>query len=285
MGVILIYILILDNILIPQLYGKLKDIKALLLLVTSRDLKVFSLCGQNSPNDFLALSLSIPSKLLPDTIEFEDSKFLQGQCAFNSLSDQVSFVQETYPELVEEHVDETSLKEKANNLYAVFNPDTTAQINHITSSRDYIRALFKYVHSVATLQLFYKSKHTTDSGGVSGEGSRSFVARKAVNPFLVLKEDISMTFGRLLFEWGMSPKRLESFAKQAGVNLIQVIAENCGVSVPSTSRHVSIQQKFFFKNQIVLNNSNPISEIELEKNPNSTVEELLNSVLEMISGK
>ncbi|XP_057314867.1 zinc finger FYVE domain-containing protein 26-like [Hydractinia symbiolongicarpus] len=265
-----------------QVSPKLKDIKALIQLATSRDLKVFQLCGQKKPTDFLSLSVFTISKLYPDFLEFEESKLLQGQSAFIGLSDRIGALQGKYKELVDE-VEErvaVSLKERASNLFAIFNSDTCAQINGINTAHDYFKALFKYVKSLSSLQLYYKNRNNDHVDNI-----RPLSTSKAANPFLIFNESISTIFGRLLFEWGMSPKRLESFAHQSGINLVKVVAENCGVSAPSTLCKIGIQQRLLLKEQLVMNKNDEDSSTGIEpgKCPNSVVEELLNSVLDMIS--
>ena len=85
----------------------------------------------------------------------------------------------------------------------------------------------------------------------------STIYLQVANPFLVLNEDISETFGRLLFDWEMPPKKLEGFAQQANIKLIKIVAQRCGVSVPSSKRvNMKAEEKMLFKGSTVLNNSN-----------------------------
>ena len=115
---------------------------------------------------------------------------------------------------------------------------------------------------------------------------------QVANPFLVLNEDISETFGRLLFDWEMPPKKLEGFAQQANIKLIKIVAQRCGVSVPSSKRvNMKAEGKMLFRRSTVLNDG--CSSNNNQSNNNSTpvscpftlVENILSEVKTMRDGE
>jgi len=268
--------------------NKAKQLKATLSLVLNRELELFNLCDESIPEEYVELSLSLSSNLTSENLEFEDDFLVKVKSVFKILSGTIDVLQSTVQELREPQANDSphvSLKEAENNLLAVFSSDAMIQFNQTTISYDYLKSLFRYVKNLAGLQLYYETKPVKET-----KTSEPVRPLKVANPYVLFNESISTIFGRLLLDWKLSPKKLELFAKQSGVNLIKVITENCGVTetinrTPSASllyRIISMQPK-------VLNEypDEPSIDFTLEddcKSANQVLEEILTNVLDMVAG-
>lgn len=108
--------------------------------------------------------------------------------------------------------DSTPCRRCINETLEAYSSDSLLLIPEDRARRNYIKTLFRHMDTLARLQLYFKTKHT---GGVQAtsksEQKSSLSGVKAVNPFVVLKDDISVIFGRLLFEYSMPPKRFVLF--------------------------------------------------------------------------
>ena len=146
--------------------------------------------GEELGNDFMKLSKQ--KDCLQDIIGFID-------LIDNADSNTV---------LSEDKSNEPSLCRKSiNDTLSAFSTDKLVLIPESMPRRDYIKTLFRHIDTLSRLQLFFKTKHSGVQGMARLEQHTSMGNIKAVNPFIVLKDDISDIFGRLLFEWGMPPKR------------------------------------------------------------------------------
>ena len=129
-----------------------------------------------------------------------------------ALQDIVSYIDEGMNEnevLREDKTPETNACRKSmNNTLAAFSSDSLVLIPQEKTRRNYIKTLFRHMDTLARLQLYFKTKHNGVQGASKLEQKSSLSGVQACNPFVVLKDDITVIFGRLLFEWNMPPKRL-----------------------------------------------------------------------------
>lgn len=264
-----------------------KNLKAVLNLVLNKDLELFKSYGETIPEDFLTLSLTNPGKLSNENLQFHESKLSQSKTLFKILSGTIDVLQSTIHDLREPISDdkpEISLRETSKDLFAVLDPETLSDLNHTSSTCDYLKTLFKYVNNLSGLQLYYQTKV-----GMETDPTEAVRPLKVANPFVVFNESISTIFGRLLFEWNLNPKKLELLARQSGVNLIKVVTENCGVSVSTFDEESTLIQLLLTKETMALNErtDDSCTEETLEDKttiPPSIIEELLSSVLDMVAG-
>lgn len=267
---------------------KAKQLKSLLSILLDKELEIFKLCGEETPEDYLQLSLLSPLGNTSDSLEFEEKILVQGKNNFKTLVGTINVLQFTIQELREIDSSDSPdifLKENETNLLKVFSSEAVVQFNQIEMPCDYLKSLFRYTKNLAGLQLYFETK--SDKEGAASETVRPL---KVANPYLIFNENISTIFGRLLFDWNVSPRKLEMFAKQSGVNLIKVITENCGVFVPITQSKSSelIYQMSLMTTSILNEHSDDSStDLTLEENfksPNNTVEDILANVLDMLAG-
>ena len=269
--------------------NKAKQIKSTLNLVLNRELELFKLCDENTPEEYVELSLSLSSNITSEILEFEEDIVVQGKSVFKILAGTINVLQSTVHELREPKASDSphvSLKEAENNLLTVFSSDSMTQFNETSISYDYLKSLFRYVKNLAGLQLYYETK--PDTKETTAEGVRPL---KVANPYVLFNERISTIFGRLLFDWKLPPKKLEVFAKQSGVNLIKVITENCGVTeVVTRTPPVSLLHQIVLMESKVLNqysdseSSTDFTSEDDSKPASQVVEEILTNVLDMIAG-
>ena len=265
---------------------KAKQLKSLLNLSLNREFEMFKLCGETTPEDYLELSLSSPLANTSESLEFEEHIFVQGKNNFKILVGTIGVLQSTIQELRELDPSDNpdmSLKENENNLLKIFSSEAVSQFNQIETPLDYLKSLFRYTKNLAGLQLYFETK--PDKETVTSESVRPL---KVANPYLIFNEKISTIFGRLLFDWDVSPRKLEMFAKQSGVNLIRVITENCGVFEPIThSQPAQLLYQISLMDCFILNEHSDDSFTDLtleEKSPNETLEDILTNILDMVAG-
>lgn len=265
-----------------------KSLKSVLSLVINKDLELFTLFGETIPEDFFTLSLAHRGRLSDESLQFHETKLSQSKYLFKVLSGTIDVLQSTIHELREpEDGDkpETKLKETSKELLALLDSEALSELNQISSTYDYLKTLFKYVNNLSGLQLYYQTK----VGAVETDATDSVRPLKVANAFVVFNESISTIFGRLLFEWNLNPKKLDVWARQCGVNLMKVITENCGVIVSTVDEEETLVQLLLTKTPVTLNEhldgSSTDGTLEAKKLSPSVVEELLNSVLDMIAGK
>ena len=256
----------------------------------NRDFEIFKLCGDSTPEDFLQFVILSPLSMTSDALEFQDNLLVQGKNAFKILVGTINVLQSTVQELREPRPTDSpdvSLKETENNLLAVLSSDAVSEFNQTDVSYDYLKSLFRYVKHLAGLKLYFETKSESEKEGGTQEQVRPL---RVANPYLIFNEKISSIFGRLLFDWNVSPKKLEMFAKQSGVNLVKVITENCGVNEAITkTRESSLLYQIALMDPIVLNRDTEDSSTNAtlgddQKSPNELVEEILTQVLDMVAG-
>ena len=267
---------------------KSKQLKSLLNLLLNREFEVFKLCGETAPTDYLEFSLSSPLENTGDSLEFEEHVFVQGKNDFKILVGTISVLQSTIQELREVDPSDSpdiSLKENENKLLKVFSTEAVSQLNQIEMPLDYLKSLFRYTKNLAGLQLYFETKPDKDAS--TPEPVRPL---KVANPYLIFNEKISTIFGRLLFDWDVSPRKLEMFAKQSGVNLIRVITENCGVFEPVTkTQSTKLLYQMSLIGCCILNehSNDSFTDLTIEENsksPNEILEDILTNILDMVAG-
>eukprot|EP00795_Rhopilema_esculentum_P014543 gene14543-5610_t len=186
--------------------------------------------------------------------------------------------------LAEEKNTEGNLcRQSMNETLSAFSSDNLVLIPEGMPRRNYIKTLFRHVDTLARLQLYFKTRHTGKQRFVKFEQQSSLGGIKAANPFVVLKDDICDIFGRLLFEWSMPPKRLESIARQVNISLVKVVAKSFGLAIPvKSAQNCPDLTTFLLRQPInVLNKSN--EEMEA-KNPTEVMENLLEQLVKILSG-
>ena len=267
---------------------KSKQLKSLLNLLLNREFEVFKLCEETAPTDYLEFSLSSPLENTGDSLEFEEHVFVQGKNDFKILVGTISVLQSTIQELREVDPSDSpdiSLKENENKLLKVFSTEAVSQLNQIEMPLDYLKSLFRYTKNLAGLQLYFETKPDKDAS--TPEPVRPL---KVANPYLIFNEKISTIFGRLLFDWDVSPRKLEMFAKQSGVNLIRVITENCGVFEPVTkTQSTKLLYQMSLIGCCILNehSNDSFTDLTIEENsksPNEILEDILTNILDMVAG-
>ena len=97
-----------------------------------------------------------------------------------------------------------------NNTLAAYSSESLVLIPEDRARRNYIKTLFRHSDTLARLQLYFRTRHVGVQVISKLEQKSSLSGVKACNPFVVLKDDISVIFGRLLFEWNMPPRRFVS---------------------------------------------------------------------------
>lgn len=262
--------------------ARLKIIKSFLQLMnTKKYANVFEWSGQKIPIDFLTFYIHLPKKVYPEIGSFSDTLFQEGKDSFDELNTFIRNLYENYTELIEENTctDDSDIMSKAKYLFSIFTPETIEKLNNISSVYDYMKSLIKYVNKFSRWQLNYKANDEVD---VASEQSTTRIL-KAANPFLVFNEDISNTFGRLLFDWGVPPKKLESFAIHTNIKLVKIIAERCGVYVASNKKQSQrCDWSMLFQKHRVLNSSfSSICVNQSEPLLPQIVEDVLNNVIDV----
>ena len=143
-----------------------------------------------------------------ETTEYTFQKLTQQKA---SLEEIVRFIDEGVNEdeaLCEDNKSETNPCRKCmNDTLAAYSSDSLVLIPEERARRNYIKTLFRHMDTLARLQLYFRTKHSGTHNVSKLEQKSSLGGIKAINPFVVLKDDISVIFGRLLFEWNMPPKR------------------------------------------------------------------------------
>ena len=140
------------------------------------------------------------------------------ELAFQKLTQQKSVLEEIVSYIDEAMEENEALREDKNSetnacrtcmndTLAAYSSDSLVLIPEEKARRNYIKTLFRHIDTLARLQLYFKTKHTGVQSVSKLEQKSSLSGVKACNPFVVLKDDISVIFGRLLFEWNMPPKR------------------------------------------------------------------------------
>lgn len=128
-----------------------------------------------------------------------------------SLEEIVSFIDKgmNHDEVLVEDKkpDTTPCRKCMNETLAAYSSDNLVLIPDKKSRRNYIKTLFRHMDTLARLQLYFKTRHSGLQVVSKLDQKSSLSGVKALNPFVVLKDDISVIFGRLLFEWNMPPKR------------------------------------------------------------------------------
>jgi zinc finger FYVE domain-containing protein 26 len=88
----------------------------------------------------------------------------------------------------------------------------------------YLRTLFTHADNLSSLLISCEE-----------ESDELDLTRRAYNPLAVLKEGPTVTLGRLLFEQGVQPDRLEEIASELSLNLVKIIVHCCCRLIPSMS--------------------------------------------------
>lgn len=262
---------------------QIKFIKSLLQYITTRNLKFFELTGSQTPKDFLSLSKSLPNKFRMSELEFYDSKLSQGLLLFDDLSHHVDYLQASDDQDLKQLSDgklSLQLKEKASTLFSIFNAETLAQLNKIPSVYEYFKSLLRYVDKLSSWEITWtkkKEKNLDDDVFLD--------TNESLNPFSIFSENLSTICGNLIFNLEMPPKKLEAFTHYIGSNLVKIIAENCAIKYSSLkiATYNRREVDLLCKSPIILNTVSTEA-IEINKSPNFVVEELLSSLLEMVSG-
>ena len=162
----------------------------------------------NKTEDFSSLFCQGYGRLHAESIEQDFQKIAKQRESFEQLAEFIKYLEiEPTTTLIEDRKNEVNVCKKfMNENSSAFSTDKLVFLRGSAPKRDYIKTLFKHVDTLSKLQLHCKSRHS-GLHGVPKQGQSSFGNVKAVNPFVVLKDNISDIFGRLLFDWNMSPKR------------------------------------------------------------------------------
>lgn len=239
--------------------------------ITTGDTNYFHLCGIELPHTMSALIVSLPtSDISDDDLKFFNQKLWEGKNCFEDLNNHI----EKSVGYISENDAAKTLKQKATNFFAVFKPETLKRLNTLIA-RDkvynYMKSLWRYVNKLADWRTSY------------GKDAKEILPEQ-INPFYLLSETLTVILGKLLFDLQMPPEKLETFTKQISVNIVNVIAENCGVKHPALrNQPANSKVKLTLKKSLILNR-NGDCDIVHGKSANVVVEELLSNLIDMISG-
>ena len=192
----------------------MRRLKGLVALLTSRDSSPTEFPGKHLPSTVAEICTDTFSQIDSDIIEKEIDKVYHQKRSFETLLESIT-KQEHGSEGTggkELKVENKSKKESPfrgtiNDILAMFHLENLCLVQGTGYGRDYVKVLVRHVDTLAAFQLYYKGKHSTGVDGAMVLPQQSLASIKARNPFLVLKDDMAATFGRLLFEWNTSPKR------------------------------------------------------------------------------
>lgn len=247
--------------------------KSLIHFITTEDANYFHLCGIELPQTMSSLIVSLPtSDISEDDLKFFNQKLWEGKNCFEDLYDYIEKLgSEGY---VFESDTAKTLKQKATNLFTVFKPETLKRLNTLVP-RDklynYMKSLWRYINKLAD----WRTGYDKDPKEISPE---------QINPFYLLSETLTVILGKLLFDLHMPPEKLETFTKQISVNVVNVVAENCGVKHPALrNQPANSRVKLLLKKSLTLN-KNGDCDIVPGKSANVVVDELLSNLIDMISG-
>ena len=241
--------------------------------ITTEDANYFHLCGIELPQTMSSLIVSLPtSDISDDDLKFFNQKLWEGKNCFEDLYNHIEKLKSVGS--ISESDAAKTLKQKATNLFAVFKPETLKRLNTLIS-RDkvynYMKSLWRYINKLAD----WRTGYDKDSKEILPE---------QINPFYLLSETLTVILGKLLFDLQMPPEKMETFTKQISVNIVNVIAENCGVKHPALrNQPANSKVKLLLKKSLILNKYGDC-DIVPGKSANVVVEELLSNLIDMISG-
>eukprot|EP00794_Sanderia_malayensis_P003215 gene3215-3692_t len=252
----------------------------------------------SSVSDFLRLGYR---QMTAGAIELDFQRIARQRESVHQLTEFITAQEMTATTLIEDRGgnDVSSCRKYMNENLSSFSVEKLVFNLEDAPKRDYIKILFRHIDTLARLQLHCESRHRLHgAASLKGTGQQSsFGNIKATNPFVVLKDNMSDIFARLLFEkkYTISPKRLESIAKQVNISIVSVVARKFGLEIPVKKKATYTDLTTFLMTQprVVLNDTADIESRDLstasdvqsdDSDPTVVMESLLDKLSKLLSG-